>query len=145
MRALIISDNTRKRIRRAMDIAREHVIQLETIKKYAVPNTDHLALKNRPAGSLAVITPRSQNVRMPVGYRAAISFEEQSPGLCKHLSVSVDTPGAMPSVESVTMIAKEFGIDFPGPNILTIWTEEFDPGHSAVNMLALITVEEGKA
>jgi hypothetical protein len=43
------------------------------------------------------------------------------------------------------MIAKEFGIDFPGPTVLTIWTEEFDPGHSAVNMLSLVTVEEGKA
>ena len=49
----------------------------------------------------------------PNGYRAAISFEQQPPGLCAHLSISVDTPGNLPSPESVEMIAEVFGLKVP--------------------------------
>jgi hypothetical protein len=83
----------------------------------------------------------------PGGYRVAYSIEEQPPGLCSHLSISVmdrAKPGMMPSPEAVKMIAEAFGVSFPDG--AHIWSEEFDPGEYAVNIVALYAPrQEGTA
>jgi hypothetical protein len=49
----------------------------------------------------------------------------------------------MPSLEAVKMIAEEFGVPFPPDKG---WTEEFDPGEYAVNLLSLYApAQEGRA
>jgi hypothetical protein len=50
--------------------------------------------------------PKPWSMEIPFGYRAAVSFEEQPTiGLCVHLSISVDTPGRLPSIPAIKMIA----------------------------------------
>jgi hypothetical protein len=91
-----------------------------------------MMLADRPAGFKR---PQSEIVELPVGYRANISFEEQPAGLCRHLSVSVDRPGMLPSIDAFAMIAHAFG--FSAAHHSQVWVEEFKPGQNAVNVVQL--------
>lgn len=146
-RALVISDNTRARIRRALEKAAAKPATLAAVQAAAFPEQgkDHLTLADRIQQQQTPVEKLVEHVIIPMGYRVAISFEQQPPGLCKHLSISVDRPGLLPSPEAVKMIAAEYGIEFPGAAIVARWIEEFDPGHDAINLLALVTPQEGRA
>jgi hypothetical protein len=101
-----------------------------------------LRLSDRKPGY--VERPLSQQVLIPVGFRAAFSVEEQPGGLVRHLSVSVDEGAGqkMPNPIQVEMIAQEFGFK----HIDQGWTEEFDPDRWAVNVIEMYKPkEEGHA
>lgn len=98
------------------------------------PRNGRLALSDRKPG---FERPPSQHVILGT-YRAAISFEKQPAGLCRHLSISAIKPGTLPLPIVLEMIAKEFGFaEFPPPQG-RVWLEEFDPGHEAVNVIELV-------
>jgi hypothetical protein len=92
---------------------------------------------------------RPEEVLIPIGYRAAVSVEEQPAGLFLHLSISVERadPKLMPSVEAIIGIAAEFGIDYQTAiQQGLIWMEEYEPGRHAINLLKLIVPrQEGHA
>lgn len=136
MRVLMIDDATKDRIRAAVERARAKPLPWETLKPFALSGVQDIALSDRKPGSERVIA--SQSVLIPDGYRAAISFERQPAGLLRHLSVSVDAPGRVPNAPAMEMIAREFGFALPlsGPHS-TVWLEEFEPGHRAVNVLQI--------
>jgi hypothetical protein len=145
-RPLIITDEARRQATAAIERALKHPIPLDVIKQLAVPlDQKMLTLEDRKkAGAEKVIRPASEHVLIPYGYRASISFEHQPDGLARHLSVSVDTPGRVPTPEAVEMIAKVFGFRMQG--IGSVWLEEFDPGHHAVNVVEFVDqVEPGHA
>lgn len=138
-RALIIDHETDLLIVAAIDKARQHPTSLEAVKRQAhgIPQGLTIMLGDRRPGYKSEAQP--QQVLIQQGYRAAISFEHQPPGLCAHLSVSVDTPGNLPSTQAVTMIAEAFGLEVPlVPETTTIWVEEYDPGHKAVNLVQVV-------
>lgn len=145
-RALIIGETEKAAIKTAIERAATHPITLEMLKALQVETEGaHLTLEMRrqqQGPDFEKKRPRSESVNLPIGYRAAISFEEQPVGMCRHLSVSVDKPGALPSPEAFDMIAKEFGCAHP---MCAPWIEEFEPGHSAINIVALSAPPEGKA
>ena len=90
------------------------------------------------------ITQTAVNVLIPDVFRAAISFEEQPCGLARHLSISVDAAGACPNAAAIQAIARAFGIacgenDYGGG---TVWIEEFQPGHFAVNLVAVVDADQ---
>jgi hypothetical protein len=84
---------------------------------------------------------RMQSLRLPVGFRVAFSHELQPnappPGLCAHISVSVDRPGALPDVHAVEMILDAFGMR-PLADSHGVWVEDISPGERAVNILQMI-------
>lgn len=131
-RALILNDVMLAEIVAAVARARAAPVPRSFLKAFNVemPPSGTMALKDRPPGCER---PPSQVVDIPVGYRAAFSFENQPVGLVRHLSVSVDRPGFMPSVAAFYAIAEAFGFrhDARGQT----WLEEFAPGHHAVNLL----------
>lgn len=132
MRALVISDDERRAIQAAVKRAYAKPLSLAQVERGAatVPQDKAtLTLADR-TGSFE---PHGEGVILPGGYRAAISFEYQPIGLCRHLSVSVDTPGRVPHMLAVGMIAEAFG--FVQGMEREIWTEEFDPGEYAVNVV----------
>jgi hypothetical protein len=135
-RALIITEETRAAIRLAIERARAKAVPWSVLKQYAVPSTANLKLSDRRPGSEAIAN-RAENVLIPRGYRAAISFEEQPAGLMRHLSVSVDTKGNMPSAAAVDMLLEEFGFDIIAKRTSRLWVEEFDPGHEAINIVQI--------
>jgi hypothetical protein len=134
MPVLIIGETERARIAEVIAYAKAHPLSFETLRKSAVDNKDTVMLQDRQPGHER---PASQDVIFPGGYRAAYSVEDQPAGWCSHLSVSVfgrAKKGQMPSPQAVAMIAEAFGVPFPPDRG---WSEEFDPGEFAVNLLSL--------
>lgn len=134
MAVLIIGETERKEIAQVIAHAKAHPILFDVVREGAVDPTAVLGLKDRKPG---FERPPSAHVIFPGSYRAAFSIEQQPPGLCSHLSVSVFgrvNKGACPSPEAVEMIAQEFGVPFPADKM---WMEEFDPGEYAINLLSL--------
>lgn len=144
-RALLIGEGERKAIKEAIERAAKRPITLDMVKAMEIKGDRHLTLdmrRQQQGPDWEKKRPRSEFVSLPIGYRCAISFEEQTIGMCRHLSVSIDRPGALPSPEAFDMIAKEFGCEHV---VAQPWIEEFAPGHDAVNVVALSAPATGKA
>jgi hypothetical protein len=137
-RALLITPEIREACTAAVARARAHPIAWETLKQYAIPrdrDRGHVTLADRAAPGFR---PVSEGVKIPIGIRAAISFEVQPAGLCAHLSISVDRPGKLPHPAIVNELAGLFGFTLPVFEHSKIWVEEFEPGHEAVNVVELV-------
>jgi hypothetical protein len=143
MAILLIGETEAKRVAEIVAYAKTHPVVFDTIREGAVPRTGTLKLADRKPG---FERPPSQNIVFPGGYRAAFSIEEQPPGLCSHLSISVEgraKKGMMPSPEAVQMICEAFGVPYPADRA---WMEEFDPGEFAINLVSLYAPkQEGHA
>jgi len=141
MRALLITDAIRDLARDLAAHAEAHPLPWSKGREWAIDGefVTEIKLADRPAGFERMPT---QQLLIPQGYRVAFSIEEQPAGFCRHLSVSVDTPGRCPSIPAVKLISGLFGmVDWH-----KIWLEEFDPGHNAVNILELYKPhQEGQA
>lgn len=140
MRLLSIGERERRLIAKAKERAARQPIPLRAIKDagFVEQGKRQQMLADRPPGFDRSDLPPTYSVMIPFGFRAAYSIEEQPSGLCAHLSIGLEDrkgKSMMPSVEAVRMIAKEFGITFPGD---MIWTEEYEPGEFAVNIVAVI-------
>lgn len=86
----------------------------------------------RPAHSLTVST---EQVLLPNGYRVAIGFENQPPGLCLHISMSSPKKGKVPRPEAVGMVLEAMGVEGQPARA---WLEEFEPGRYAPNLVFLV-------
>lgn len=156
--AFVMSPEIEQQIKDAVVKARANVIPWETVKNTSVDQwTDTLKLSDRKPG----FRPSSVHVDIPVGYRAAISFEEQPAGIFRHMSVSTPRKGEkhLPHPVVIAVCCKLFGFSDvivrllkgegkPGVDMWAgrIWTEEFDKGHFAVNVIELETSrQEGHA
>lgn len=142
-RPVVIDDAVRTRIKAALAEAEAHPIPFEALRAAALPmprEMTELKLADRKPG---LIRPPSAHVDIPFGFRAAVSVEDEPAGFIRHLSISADRPGRIPSEAALLMIAEEFGMVPPFDGI---WLEEFDPGHHAINVLKLVRPKvEGKA
>lgn len=76
-------------------------------------------------------------ITLPIGYRVTYSNEEQAAGMCHHLSVSVDRPGLLPSIEAVQMILDGFAM-LPVEFADRMWIEQIDDARRAINVVQLI-------
>lgn len=143
MSVLIIGATERARIAEIVADARAHPVTFDTVRQGIVDDTPVLQLKDRVPG---IERPPSAHMMFPGGYRAAFSIEQQPAGLCTHLSISVEgrpRKGMMPSLEAVQAIAAAFGVPWPPDKG---WSEEFEPGEYAVNLLSLYApTKEGNA
>ena len=81
--------------------------------------------------------PHPVHVRLPMDHRAAISFERHAAGLYRHLWIYVETPGSLPSMSSIRLIAQEFGFDLAATIERHTWMEQLAPEHHAVNILEM--------
>jgi hypothetical protein len=150
MAILIIGELEKAAIASAIERARKRPAPLDVVRKHAFkqkkPNPV-VKLTDRKTGFETPL--KSQQVLIPVGYRVQVSFEQQPAGICMHLSISVERndPKLMPSVEAVSKIAKEFGVDFTEINQQGMtWMEEYEPSRYAVNLLMVVTpTPEGHA
>jgi len=79
--------------------------------------------------------PQSEYVILDAIYRASIAFEEQPVGLCKHISVSIEAPDALPPDLIFKAVATAFGFTFPNRGIT--WIEEYKPNYYCLNLVDL--------
>lgn len=131
MGVLIIGDEEKAAVKIAMEKARAHPVSIEAIKAGALNRQERsvFSLKDRKPDFKR---PPSENVMFGT-YRAAISFEQQPIGLCKHLSISTIRPGTVPGEAVIRQVMKLFGFKIGVAG--QVWFEEFDPGHVAINIV----------
>ena len=96
-RPLLIDESTRQQITKTVHYAEQH--------PYTIPRLLGVAQGQAPA---AGNNPEHQ-VMIPVGFRCVFTIDHNVKKRYRHLSVSVDTPGKLPSVAHVQAIMKEFG------------------------------------
>jgi hypothetical protein len=84
---------------------------------------------------------RMHAVFLPGGFAVAYTQEYQPhappPGLCHHISISIQRPGLLPSTWAVEMILEAFGMQ-PLKASDGVWVENVSPGEAAVNVLQLV-------
>jgi hypothetical protein len=97
MRVLIINDEIKKKIKNVISYAKCFPFEIKDMKKLSSGQIG-------PPGD-----NQNYSVELFSGYRVVFSFEEHPSGWYKHLSVSVDTEGKLPSIPSVEVILQEFG------------------------------------
>jgi len=87
-----------------------------------------------------------QTMDLGFGYVVTYSIEHGHPvGPCRHISISVDTAGKMPSVESALMIAGEFEFkgslkDFDGIWIEDLSRDEKGNLYTAINIVQKLDI-----
>jgi hypothetical protein len=91
-------------------------------------------IRTRPAVADKISQEFTLRFDPPFGVQATFTMEDQSAGLCRHLSLSAPTPGQVPLPALVQLLMALFGFERPLQDCM-IWLEEFDPGHQAVNIL----------
>jgi hypothetical protein len=131
----MIGATEREKIAKAIAHAKAHPVLFSAIRDTGVSDTDVLELKDRRPTTLK--RHPSQHIMFPGGFHAAFSIEQQPPGFCSHLSISVEgrsKKGACPNPAAVQMIAKEFGVPYPADKM---WLEEYEPGEFAINLVSL--------
>jgi hypothetical protein len=137
---LFIGPDEQDALKAAVELARKKPLTIHQVMQRAKSmdqSTDVVTLAQRKT----VPEPRYvQQVELPVGYRVAISFEEQPAGMCLHLSMSSGAPGKVPHPDAVKMVLQAIGVDLK--DCVRAWIEEFlidgKPGGNAVNVVVLM-------
>lgn len=139
MSVLIIGPAEQHLIALALAAAKANPTPASETERIAVKSdTDRLMLSER--------LPETDEVRQRFApqqlilgtYRAALSFEEQPLGLCKHLSVSSRATGKIPGMQAMRMVTEAFGFSgLPLKREGRVWIEEFEPGRFAINIVEL--------
>jgi hypothetical protein len=125
MRPMVIDDNVKRKIERLAAYAEAHILSmdelLDIVNKQAPPPGDN----------------KNFVVEIPVGYRVVYTIEDQPAGKVRHLSVSVDKVGKVPSITAVQEIMRMIG--FKGElNECKVDFERFSENQDAVNVLEVI-------
>jgi hypothetical protein len=128
----IVGQAEREAIKNVLARARSKPVPRNLVEQGKLDPGRVLKLADRPAGWER---PASDHVMLG-SYRVAVSFEDQPIGLCIHLSASSARPGFVPGQQVMDAILSEFGIE--KTMIGMSWLEEFDPGHHAINVVALV-------
>lgn len=137
MTVFIIRPEDEAVLKAAADLVRDKPIPWSTIKP-GIPSrqdTDEMTLADR-VGVPDVERP-IVNVMLPLGWRVAISCEEQPAGILLHVSMSSPrSKDRLPRLEAMHMVVKACGLK--AENICRTWIEEYEPGKRAVNVLVLL-------
>lgn len=142
MRALLITAEVRAEIARIVAHAATYPIDAESIIRRAATDPD---------GVQQFMGEYTMDI--PMGFRVTFSHEHQPPGLCRHISISVDTPNVTPNPEAVYMLCEEFGMgDIKAmaerrelSTVARTWVELMPSGRKAVNIVQLITTPPAAA
>jgi hypothetical protein len=73
---------------------------------------------------------------LPLGWRVAITVEEQPAGRLLHLSMSAPVNGRVPNEHAMRMVIEACG--FKLDDCARGWLEEFEPGWNALNVLIFL-------
>ena len=124
MSILIFDTPTIQRIKQVVDYGHRHPLSMDDM-------LDIMNKARKPPGDF-----EEHVVYLSFGYKCVYSEEQQNVGICKHLSVSLATPGRLPNPGVVEEILPLFDMHTPMHDCI-IDIEEFAPGRSAVNVVEL--------
>jgi hypothetical protein len=87
-------------------------------------------------------------MELPIGFMVTYTHEHQPPGLCHHISISIDAMQKVPNQEAIAMICTAFGMsaaaalvqdpETKSDLVIAVWPEEYDTGHVAINIVELV-------
>jgi hypothetical protein len=137
MTAFMIGSDDDKRLKAAVERASEHPIPWEVLKVGIPPNqpTDRLTLADREG--LPEVSQTREVVMLALGWRVAITVEEQPAGRLLHLSMSSPVKGRVPNEHAMRMVIEACG--FKLDDCARGWLEEFEPGWNALNVLLFLS------
>lgn len=126
MEVLIFDKRAEEKIKQLRQYAERHVWTEDDIK--AVING-----QKPPAGDTIAF-----EIILDIGHRIVFTVEQRLEGRYRHISLSVDTPGKLPSFGAVQEIIKLFGFKNDLlEKINTVYLEDCPDGQQAVNILEL--------
>lgn len=136
---LVIGEKEQASIVKALEAAKVNTTPWDVLKNIATDTgtgTLNLDERRNPA-RIAEVRRKYAAQRVDLGtYSCAISFEEQPAGIFRHLSVSSRKRGKVPNALVMSMVAEAFGFSsFPPLRPYRVWTEEYEPGRHAVNVV----------
>lgn len=147
MTVVIIGPREERQIARAIERAAANPVRWETMKDVAISNPGLELKLDERRRKPGVVRPESEHLMLG-NVRVAYSHEEQPTGMYRHLSASVRKPGKLPHPTAMAMICEAFGFSDAMCGIMRqiqpvtieghIWLEEFEPGHSAINVIERI-------
>jgi hypothetical protein len=121
LKALIIDEHVKQAISQVVQYAEEHPVTIDEV----------LDMYN---GQEVPVGESEQHVCfIPMDYRAVFSIEDQAKFHVRHLSISVSTPGKLPSPEAVMMLLPLFGFKNSLQDCM-VRLEDFAEGHQAINV-----------
>ena len=130
MRPLIIGEEQRAEIQRVRRHAEAHPFSRADLQRLIKTS---VRIGNDP----------NFTCTLPVGFRVTFTIEEQPAGLCRHISVSVDTDGRWPSEAAVEMIMQEFGYRGGLKSALTVYPEEPQQAINVIELADRLELEQG--
>jgi hypothetical protein len=127
MRALLLDEEAQEKIARCRRYAEENRLSMERILQL---NDERKSPGEADPNYLCEVR---------FGYRICFTIEQQQVGWCRHISISVDTPGMFPNVFAVDLLLSEFG--FRG-SIQRGGVIKYLEAETAINVLELFDVIE---
>jgi hypothetical protein len=140
-RALIIGEVEKQRIAAIVELAKKHPFNPAEAQGLTGKALTIWKMKLQPF-----------TLDIPIGYLVTYTQEAQPPGLCHHISISVDTDGKVPHPTAVAMICEEFGLKDIAEAVMAsgsdrlkrsnqlvaVYPEEYETGRISVNLVARV-------
>jgi hypothetical protein len=124
---LVIDEEVRSQIKACVELAAANPVYMPTLAerlKDPLKKEHHMAQMNR------------QSVKIPFAYLVTFSIEHGHPcGECRHMSMSVQRQGRIPSPLGLWMIAQEFGFWGSLEQCDGVWEENLQGHGKAINIV----------
>jgi len=124
---LVIDNEVREQLKALVELADANPVDMpKLMERIKVPaNKDH---------HRAQMT--RQTIKIPLAFMVTFSIEHGHPcGPCRHISMSVQREGRVPSPEGIWMVAKELGFWGNIADCAAVWGEQLQGHGLAVNMV----------
>jgi len=123
---LIINETVQQSLKRLKNYAEKHPLSMDDL-------LDTYNKQLEPVG-----TTEEHSCYVPTGFKVVFSIEKQVHGNTRHLSMSVDREGKLPSPQAVYLIMQLLGFTCTLEGADQVWVEEYAPNQSAINVLEVI-------
>jgi len=128
MRPLIIDDMIKDKCAALVRYAEKHIVTTDQL-------LDTVNRERSPVGD-----DPGHVITLPVGYRCVFSIEDHGKHIVRHLSISIDVPGKLPSVPACEEIIKLFAFECELHDC-KLGFEDIAPGHQAISIAEIIRHE----
>jgi hydrogenase maturation factor len=124
---LVIDNEVREQIKACIALAEASVVDMPSlIERIKIPKNKehHMTQMTR------------QTIDIPMAYSVTFSIEQGHPvGECRHMSMSVQREGRLPSEAALWTVAQEFGFWGEIEDCAGVWIEELRGHGQAINLI----------
>lgn len=124
---LVIEEEVRSQIKACVELAEANPVDMPSLME---------RIKDPEQKRLHMAQMTRQTIDIPVAYAVTFSIERGHPcGDCRHMSMSVQREGRIPSPIAVWMIAQEFGFWGIIEDVAAMWVEDLQGHGKAINVV----------